>query len=255
MAPIIFFGICIIIIIILLIIILSKINFDYIFARGKYGETCVANILSTLPQEEYFILNDIFLKNGDKTTQIDHIVVSVYGIFIIETKTYNGWIYGDSNKDYWTQNLWGNKYPLYNPIFQNEGHIRFLISNFKEIRDKQLSVFPIIVFVNCTNFDIRGNNGSVLPLRYLKDYILEFDQRKLAVEDCMNIVSKITEHNILDKDERLNHIQSVKQTIARYNDQITNGLCPRCGGQLILRNGKYGNFYGCSNFPKCRFTR
>ncbi len=30
--------------------------------------------------------------------------------------------------------------------------------------------------------------------------------------------------------------------------------CPRCGGVLVRRNGKYGEFIGCSNFPKCRFT-
>ncbi len=31
-------------------------------------------------------------------------------------------------------------------------------------------------------------------------------------------------------------------------------VCPRCGGQLIKRNGRFGPFYGCSNFPKCRYT-
>lgn len=31
--------------------------------------------------------------------------------------------------------------------------------------------------------------------------------------------------------------------------------CPRCGGELVLRNGKYGPFYGCSNYPECRYTK
>ena len=31
--------------------------------------------------------------------------------------------------------------------------------------------------------------------------------------------------------------------------------CPRCGGQLMKRSGRFGTFYGCSNFPRCRYTR
>lgn len=32
-------------------------------------------------------------------------------------------------------------------------------------------------------------------------------------------------------------------------------VCPRCGGKLVVRHGKYGTFMGCSNYPKCRYTR
>ena len=34
-----------------------------------------------------------------------------------------------------------------------------------------------------------------------------------------------------------------------------DGICPKCGGKLIMRDGKYGRFIGCSNFPKCRYTQ
>lgn len=65
------------------------------------------------------------------TTQIDHIVVSIHGIFVIETKNYKGWIYGNSNNEYWTQNIYGNKYSLYNPLLQNKNHIKSLLSTKK----------------------------------------------------------------------------------------------------------------------------
>lgn len=39
------------------------------------------------------------------------------------------------------------------------------------------------------------------------------------------------------------------------NKTIERGICPRCGGQLVLRTGKYGSFYGCTNYPKCKFTQ
>ncbi|HIP83883.1 MAG TPA: DNA topoisomerase I [Methanothermococcus okinawensis] len=31
-------------------------------------------------------------------------------------------------------------------------------------------------------------------------------------------------------------------------------ICPRCGGRLVARRGKYGEFFGCSNYPRCRYT-
>ena len=100
--------ILILIIIFTIGIIYLKINLPFI--KGKLGEKSVATILSFLPKDEYVVLNDIMLKNGNSTTQIDHIVVSIYGIFVIETKNYKVWIFGNAHKDYWTQNILGNKY-------------------------------------------------------------------------------------------------------------------------------------------------
>ena len=50
------------------------------------------------------------------------------------------------------------------------------------------------------------------------------------------------------------HIQSIEERFEEKEITIQGGKCPRCGGQLKLRNGKYGQFYGCSNYPQCRFT-
>ena len=101
--------------------------------RGHVGEKKVSAFLSTLPSYEYRSFNDILLATDSGTTQIDHIVVSRFGIFVIETKNYRGWITGNEN-------------------------------------------------------------GSA-------------------------------------------------------------GICPQCGGNLVLRNGKYGSFYGCSHYPTCKFTK
>jgi ssDNA-binding Zn-finger/Zn-ribbon topoisomerase 1 len=35
----------------------------------------------------------------------------------------------------------------------------------------------------------------------------------------------------------------------------TNKSCPKCKSRMVLRNGRYGKFYGCSRFPYCRGTR
>lgn len=79
------------------------------FVRGKKGELNVKLRLRMLSSEKYKIINNLFISNNGQTTQIDHVVVSEYGIFVIETKNYKGWIYGGAKSDFWTQNIYGNK--------------------------------------------------------------------------------------------------------------------------------------------------
>ena len=65
--------------------------------KGDIGELATALLIKDLDRDKYIKLHDIKLKNpsdNTKTTQIDHIVISCYGIFCIETKGYKGKIYG-----------------------------------------------------------------------------------------------------------------------------------------------------------------
>lgn len=87
--------------------------------KGKIAENRVHNKLVKLSKEYHVIDNALFESNG-RSTEIDHIVVSPYGVFVIETKGYQGWISGSEYGEYWTQNIYGNKNQLYNPILQNE---------------------------------------------------------------------------------------------------------------------------------------
>ncbi len=49
--------------------------------------------------------------------------------------------------------------------------------------------------------------------------------------------------------------QECFERMADLQQDVPLELCPVCGGQLRKRNGKFGEFFGCSNFPKCRYTR
>lgn len=110
--------------------------------KGKRGEKSVNETLDLLPKE-YFSLNNIMLATKSGTTQIDHVVVSKYGLFTIETKNYRGKIYGDDARDKWTQVIVTNvtyakklyktytyvtKNELYNPVKQSQGHAYVLKS-------------------------------------------------------------------------------------------------------------------------------
>lgn len=223
--------------------------------KGKIGEKSVATILSFLPKEEYVVLNDMMFKNGSHSTQIDHIVVSTHGIFIIETKNYKGWIFGNSNKDYWTQNIWGNKYSLYNPILQNRSHIKFILRKFNVLRENEQWIYPIVVFLSATKLHLTGDCENVLWLRELNNYIRSYRENVMTITDCHYIATILHSENIINKEERKVHKTNVYTAKWQYETKISHSICPMCGGRLILKNGKYGEFYGCSNYPRCRYTR
>lgn len=98
----------------ILIAILIKFNEPKI--KGHIGEKAVVNRLSSLPENKYTVINNVMLRTDYGTTQIDHIVVSVYGIFVIETKNYSGWITGGEFSEEWTKNMYGKKYTFRNPL-------------------------------------------------------------------------------------------------------------------------------------------
>lgn len=93
-------------------------------SKGKRGEKQVAALLSLLPKKEYKVINDLLIQPGGRSIQIDHVAVSAYGIFVIETKYHKGWIYGGENSEYWAQNIYGYMYQLRNPLWQNQGHVK-----------------------------------------------------------------------------------------------------------------------------------
>lgn len=220
-------------------------------SKGKAGEMRVAKILSKLPEEEYRVINNLLIKQGNKTTQIDHVVVSEYRIFVIETKHYRGWIYGDANREYWTQNIYGNKYDLWNPIHQNQGHVRALR---RVLTDIPPGVFiSIVTFSRQASLDIR-NSENVIYWDELKDVIRSYQRKLISTEQAQNAYETLSAANIDSKDNQKQHVRHVREQISKREETIAKGRCPRCGGELVLREGTYGPFYGCSNYPRCKFT-
>ena len=89
------------------------------------GEVLVRKALTNnLPKESWHLLNNVTLKIDNGTTQIDHVLVSRLGVFVIETKHYKGWIFGDEKSREWTQVIWGRKYRFQNPLHQNYRHLK-----------------------------------------------------------------------------------------------------------------------------------
>lgn len=212
---------------------------------GKAGEFHVKSELRELPNEKYLVLNDVMIESNNKTYQIDHIVVSEFGIFVIETKQYNGYIVGNEYDKKWKQN---NKFYINNPIHQNYGHIKSLENVLNLDNNKFI---PIVCIPSTANMKVTSKS-HVLHIYELNKTILSY---KETILDNYNEIYKVIDNlNIVDKDKRKEHIKYAKE-IKKNKSINENNCCPKCGSNLIKRNGKYGEFYGCSNFPKCKYTK
>ena len=90
------------------------------------GEVLVRHSLEEYcKNKDAHVLNCVTLRLEDgSTTQIDHVLVSTKGIFVIETKHYKGWIFGNPKSKLWTQVIYKNKYKFRNPLFQNYKHVK-----------------------------------------------------------------------------------------------------------------------------------
>ena len=234
--------------------------------KGKRGEMRVSAILSQL-SDEYTILNDLVFRTEKGTTQIDHLVVSKYGIFTIETKNYRGEIYGDDNRKEWTQLIvtevtyakkWWKTYTyvtknrFYNPVKQSVGHafrIKELLSVFPHVK-----IVPIVVFTGDAILSYVESKNHVVYEENLLDVIDGYKTTYLTDNDVQAVLSILTGNNIRETVSDRQHVKNLRTAAREVNATINSGICPKCGGHLIGRNGKYGTFYGCSNYPKCRFT-
>ena len=155
---------------------------------GARGERAVAGRLRNGLPDEYQILNDTYLPLPDgTTTQIDHIVVSQYGIFVVETKTYSGWIFGNENSAKWTQTIYHCKHSFQNPIRQNYRHICALSDNLKIPRDYFKSV---VAFTGDCDFRTEMPEGVVYS-RKAAQYIRSFTTPWIKPSQVHEIVSAI----------------------------------------------------------------
>ena len=219
--------------------------------KGKRGEKLVAVRLRKGLPDEYRILNDIYLPLPDGTTaQIDHIVVSKYGVFVVETKNYSGWIFGEEGSSEWVQSIYRKKSRFQNPMRQNYEHICALADNLGI--DKSYFI-GVVVFTGGCTFKTAMPDGVVYS-RDVAKYILAHHAEKILFEQVDEIVSAIISwQSSLSKEQIDNHVANLKKrhSAVREGDAPR---CPYCGGEMTLRkrrsDGK--SFYGCSSYPKCR---
>lgn len=262
--------------------------------KGKHGEKVVAKELARLGSREYIVIHDLLVPSANgSTSQIDHVLVSTRGIFIIETKSHAGRISGSENAQYWQQHLSSQTKTFYNPLLQNRSHLRAVRKLLKSHKDLCDDVFAtVVVFTDAWRLDIKADDlvieRTLLPDKHIRRTVVPaercrkrwwrsvgevvLDEHKMATlldglldeierrprvierDSLQSIADTLISANIDGSSARREHTDYARRTSAAVSADIAAGRCPRCGRPLVVRKGSNGEFVGCSGYPECRFT-
>jgi hypothetical protein len=248
------------------------------FDKGNYGEYLTYIYLRKYEEDgAKFLYNCYLPKDKGETTEIDVMMIHQSGIYVFESKNYSGWIFGSEYQKTWTQTLpsgrKSHKEHFLNPIMQNKLHIKWLENQIGE----SVPIHSVIVFSErCTlkKIDLNSSNIYVIKRDAVKQTVADIAGRmgvSISQAQVEDIYRKLYPFTQVMNDVKQKHIQNIYNN---HKDDITtpvdsnnvtvpledNLVCPKCDGKLVLRTAKRGTyagsqFYGCSNFPKCKYMK
>lgn len=202
-----------------------------------------------LDPQTYVDVNNVTIPTSKGTTQIDHVIVSRFGIFVVETKNMDGWIFGDEKSPKWTQSIFGKNYKFPNPLHQNYRHTKAL-SEFLGIDHAKF--MSIVMFWGKCEFKT-PLPSNVMTRGYIS-YIKSHTAVLFSDQEVQEIATALKE-GMLPKSwaTRRQHVASLKERFS------STTICPKCGSPLVLRTAKVGanagsQFFGCTKYPACRYV-
>jgi hypothetical protein len=220
------------------------------FLKGWFGEKKTTfNMWLTLDTNIYRRYHDVIIPSRNGTTQIDHLLVSQFGLFIVETKNKKGWIFGSANQPKWTQSIYGNNYSFQNPLHQTFRQKKVLAEYLKL---PETLIHCVIFFNGDCEFKTQLPNNVI---NYgLGKYIKQFKKSIVDQESLNDVMNRLDLHETHSELTKKDHIRSVDRR------RSSNNICPKCGSNLVERMARKGpragsKFLGCANYPKCRFTK
>lgn len=185
---------------------------------GKNGEYLIYNKLRYLESEVCKFLFNVYIpKENGETTEIDVMMISPIGIIVFESKNYSGWIFGNENDRKWTQVLpkgrgKSNKEHFYNPIMQNETHIKWL----KNIIDGECPIFSMIVFSErCTFKDVVVCNPDVRVIKQdrivnvVEQLISLSGENLISIEEILKIYDTLYPYSQVSNEVKQEHIENI----------------------------------------------
>jgi hypothetical protein len=187
---------------------LLKFNGPHI--AGALGEKFVSDKLLGLDPTKYAVLNDLLLPSTGSltTTQIDHVVVSNFGIFVLETKSFTGWIFGNAQQKYWTQVIYRYRKRFYNPLHQNYAHIKAIEAVIRRFYPT-IPVIGFVVFPSASKIQV-SNTSAVGYARDTVRKILSYKTMFISETEKADIVHILSAYNIRDKGFRNDHVRNVR---------------------------------------------
>lgn len=176
-------------------------------SKGEIGEDLVSTTLrQRLDGSAYRVFDDLYLPRADGrgTTQVDHVVVSKFGVFVIETKNYTGWIFGREKDRQWTQQIYKHRYRFQNPLHQNLLHVA-AVSRYLGLEREM--IHPLVYFAGSSEFK------TPLPENVIDQGLVSYFDRFEAVllgEERVEAVCLV----LADLDARLDRMQVGREHVA-----------------------------------------
>lgn len=103
--------------------------FETFSNKGNWGEFKIYAKLESIKIKKHLMTNLYIPTEKGHTTEVDLIMINQRGIFVFESKNYSGWIFGAENRKQWMQTFKnGIKNQFFNPIWQNKGHVKALMT-------------------------------------------------------------------------------------------------------------------------------
>ena len=250
--------------------------------KGASGERSIERVLGSIVNagNNARILRNVYvpLKDG-KTVEIDALFITPVGFFVIESKNMSGYIFGSEKNRNWTETLFAGKdflggkqvekHHFYNPVLQNKAHINALRSYL----EKDVKCISIIVFsgmCELKKINVTSEDTTVCYINQLEKNIGKYWNELPGIyspEEIDRFNSLLYPLTKADEETKAKHkieVYEKRHGICiekeEKNETEEAPKCPWCGGKLVVRTAKHGptagnQFYGCSNFPECRYTR
>ena len=265
---------------------------------GCLGEYMCYKYLADYENTGARFLFNAYIPRDDTTTEIDVLMIHHTGLYVLESKNYDGWIFGTDTNTNWTQSLpkghTSIKKKFYNPIMQNNTHIKYL----KNLVGDSVPCHNIVVFSErCTLKSITIKPGAeykVIQRNNLRQTVDEMATRPSALspEQIEAIFNQLYPYTQVTEEVKQAHIQQINQ---RYNtqlntatatdqpvvssasaipavkpvaeskplafvDEATDFFCPECGAAVVLRSYQSGQnagkqLYCCINNPNCGYIK
>jgi len=224
------------------------------WGKGLTGEWIVRFVARRrLPQDSYRDFHDLVLPTPDGTTQVDHVIVSKYGTFVIETKNMRGWIYGQASDATWTQSIYGKRTKFQNPLRQNHKHVLAVAATLEVPAG---TVHSIIAFEGSAKLKTPMPNNVTTGAGFA-GYIRTFSDAVYTEATVTKLVERLERAG---RSSTLTTKRAHVRALKSRGDEARQQNCPRCGEPLVIRTVGRGEgvgrrFWGCSGYPKCRYTR
>lgn len=186
--------------------------------KGWIGELQI-NLITKffLDKNVYRLIKNVTIPADGGTTQIDHVIVSRFGVFVVETKNLRGWIFGKEGDAYWTQKLYRHSEKFQNPLRQNYKHMKTLSEILGISEDKMHSV---VVFTGDSSFKTDMSENVTNPRGYIR-YIRSQTKPVLAEGEVSRIIKSIAEKRLVPGlKTHFQHVKHVKDIKAEKNRRM-----------------------------------